>query len=353
VIDWIVAERIARLIAGSGDAPAPRADLSELAGESERRVVAYTGLVPASALPTPEAIGRGEWVATNIGSMRQLIDPVLSSADTKFGPLRPAVQIGLGFAISAEVGVLLGYMAQRVLGQYELMLLEDSASAAPPRLLFVMPNLGHAVRAFGADEREFMTWVTLHEVTHAIQFGAVPWLREYLGGLVRELLGSAEARLDAPHRLRLPTRDELAHAARSFSRGDIVSIVANPAERRTLDRVQAVMAVIEGHAEHVMDVVAPDLLPSLPRMRASLEDRRRSQKLLSRLLTRLLGIEMKLRQYERGRAFCDAIVAGGGRDALGRLFSSPEALPTLVEIESPQTWLARTALSLPRNVTNL
>jgi coenzyme F420 biosynthesis associated uncharacterized protein len=275
--------------------------------------------------------------------MRRLIDPVLARANTQFGPLRPAVQIGLGLAISAEVGVLLGYMAQRVLGQYELMLLEDSASAAPPRLLFVMPNLGHAVRTFGADEHEFMTWVTLHEVTHAVQFGAVPWLRGYLGGLVRELLASAEARLEAPHRLRLPSRDELAHAFRSFGRGDVVSIVASPGERQTLDRVQAVMAVIEGHAEHVMDVVAPDLLPSLPRMRDSLEQRRRSQKLLSRLLTRLLGIEMKLRQYERGRAFCDAIVAAGGPDALRLVFSSPEALPTLIEIESPQAWLARTA----------
>jgi coenzyme F420 biosynthesis associated uncharacterized protein len=188
-----------------------------------------------------------------------------------------------------------------------------------------------------------MTWVALHEVTHAVQFGAVPWLRDYLAGLVRELLASAESRLDRPGRVRLPRRDELAKAARSLHRGDLISIVASPSERQTLDRVQAVMAVIEGHAEHVMDVVAGDLLPSLPRMRASLEERRRSQKRLSRLLGRVLGIEMKLRQYERGRAFCDAIVASEGQTALTRLFSAPEALPTLTEVQDPPSWLARTA----------
>jgi coenzyme F420 biosynthesis associated uncharacterized protein len=359
VIDWFVAERIARLIAGSGDPSVPTTDLRELARESEARVVAYTGLVPATVLPEPEGIGRREWVASNIGSMRRLIDPVLERARVGVGPLRPAVQIGIGLTMSVEVGVLVGYMAQRVLGQYELMLLSEPTDAQPetsegvaprivatptppPRLLFVMPNLGHAVRAFGADEREFMTWVALHEVTHAVQFGAVPWLRGYLGGLVRELLASAESRLDRPGRVRLPRRDELAAAARSLHHGDLISVVASPSERETLDRVQAVMAVIEGHAEHVMDVVAGDLLPSLPRMRASLEERRRSQKRLSRLLGRLLGIEMKLRQYERGRAFCDAIVASEGQTALARLFSAPEALPTLAEVQNPPAWLART-----------
>jgi coenzyme F420 biosynthesis associated uncharacterized protein len=341
VIDWVVAERIAWLVAGSGTAPAPRANLGELAGESERRVIAYTGLVPVGPLPAPEGIGRREWVASNIRSMRRLIDPVLGRARTELGPMRPAVQIGLGLAMSAEVGVLVGYMAQRVLGQYELVLLDEQSDPAPPRLLFVMPNLGNAVRSLGADDHEFMTWVALHEVTHAVQFGAVPWLRGYLAGLVHELLRSAEARLEAPRRIRLPRGNELARVTRSLGRGDLVSIIASPGERQTLDRVQAVMSVIEGHAEHVMDAVAPDLLPSLPRMRASLDERRRSQKLVARLLGRLLGIELKLRQYERGRVFCDAIVAAGGPGALAALFSSPESLPTLLEIESPAAWLAR------------
>ena len=122
-------------------------------------------------------------------------------------------------------------------------------------------------------------------------------------------------------------------------------MLTNTAERETLDRVQAVMAVIEGHAEHVMDAVAPDLLPSLPRLRKALDQRRRSQSGLSRLVARLLGLDLKLKQYERGKAFCDAVVAARGPEALHHVFSSPEALPTLAEIDDPAAWMARTGVS--------
>ena len=245
--------------------------------------------------------------------------------------------------------MVLGYLGQRVLGQYELVLLDEAVEDRPPRLLFVLPNLGQAVRMFGADEREFMTWVTLHEVTHAVQFAGVPWLHGYVAGLVRELLSSAEVRIETPRRFRMPSIQELRKAGAALRRGDLISIVTSPTERDTLDRVQAVMAVIEGHAEHVMDAVAPDLVPSLPRLRAALDRRRRSQSGLSRIIARLLGLakllgmDMKLRQYEQGKTFCDAVVAKGGVGALQHVFSGPEALPTLSELTDPDTWLERTA----------
>ncbi len=340
MIDWILAERIAGYVAGSADGRLPTADLEELAAESERRVTAYTGLHPARPLPSPEGIGRREWVRTNLGAMRLLLDPVLKRADSRMGPFRPAIQIGVGLVLSTEVGVVVGYLAQRVLGQYELVLLDEAADR-PPRLLFVLPNLGQAMHAFGAEEREFMTWVALHEVTHAVQFAGVPWLQGHMSGLVKELLQSAELRLDSPRRMRPPSGEELKRILSALRRGDIVSIVTNPAERETLDRVQAVMAVIEGHAEHVMDVVAPELLPSLPELREALDRRRRSQSGLSRLVARLLGLELKLRQYEQGKRFCDAVVKEAGPRALQKVFSSPEALPTLSELDDPKRWLAR------------
>ncbi len=342
VIDWILAERIARYVAGDGNGRLPSADLSALADESERRVTAYTGLSPARPLPPPEGIGRREWVESNIGAMRALLDPVLDRAGEGLGPLKPAMQIGIGVVLSTEVGVVVGYLAQRVLGQYELVLLEE-AEDRPPRLLFVLPNLGQAMQAFEAEEREFMTWVALHEVTHAVQFAGVPWLHRYLSGLVRELLKTAEVRLDNPRKLRLPTVDQIREALSALRRGDLISIVASPAERETLDRVQTVMAVIEGHAEHVMDAVAPDLLPSLPQLRAALNRRRRSQSGLSRLVARLLGLDLKLRQYEQGKRFCDAVVDSGGAEALRHVFSAPEALPTVKELGDPARWLERTA----------
>jgi putative hydrolase len=120
--------------------------------------------------------------------------------------------------------------------------------------------------------------------------------------------------------------------------------MASAGERDTLDRVQAVMAVIEGHAEHVMDAVAPDLLPSLPKLRAALDRRRRSQSGLSRLVAKLMGLELKLRQYEQGKYFCDAVVRAAGPEALTRVFSGPEAMPTLTELGEPTAWLRRMGL---------
>ena len=345
MIDWILAEKIAGLVAGTGDAPAPKADLEALAAESERRVTAYTHLRPARPLPPPEGIERREWIQTNIKAMRALLDPVLDRAGGNLGPLRPAVKLALGFVVTTEVAVVLGFLAQRVLGQYELVLLDESTDATPPRLLFVLPNLGQAVKNFGAQEDEFMTWVALHEVTHAVQFMGVPWLHGHMAGLVGELLSKAELRMDTEARkFKLPSSAELRRVARALRSGDLVSIFTSSAERETFDRVQAVMAVIEGHAEHVMDAVAPDLLPSLPKLRTALDRRRKSQSGVSRLLGKLLGLELKMRQYEQGKAFCDAVVAQAGTDGLEHVFSAPEALPTLEELRDPPRWMRRVGL---------
>ncbi|MDQ6836170.1 MAG: zinc-dependent metalloprotease [Actinomycetota bacterium] len=345
MIDWILAEKIASYVAGTGDAPAPRADLNALAAESERRVTAYTGLSPTRPLPPPEGIGRREWIQTNIKAMRALLDPVLDRASgTLSGPLRPAMQLMLGFVVTTEVAVVLGYLAQRVLGQYELVLLDESTEEMPPRLLFVLPNLGQAVENFGAQEGEFMTWVALHEVTHAVQFTGVPWLHGHLAGLVGELLSKAELRMDGSRKLRLPSAEQARHALSALRSGDLVSLFTSRAERETFDRVQAVMAVVEGHAEHVMDAVAPDLLPSLPKLREALDRRRKSQSGLSRLFAKLLGLELKLRQYEQGKAFCDAVVQRAGTTGLAHVFSGPEALPSLAELREPDTWLRRVGL---------
>jgi coenzyme F420 biosynthesis associated uncharacterized protein len=341
VIDWIIAERIATFVAGTGDGALPKADLPALAAESEARVTAYTGLRPVRPLPPPEGISRREWVATNLQSMRALLDPVLQRAGKNLGPLRPAAQISMGLVVSTEVGVVVGYLGQRVLGQYELVLLDEAVENRPPRLLFVLPNLGQAVRAFAAEEKEFVTWVALHEVTHAVQFAGVPWLHSHVASLVRELLNSAELRIEAPHKFKVPSGDEVRRVLGALRQGDLISVVTSEPERQTLDRVQAVMAVIEGHAEHVMDAVAPDLLPSLPKLRAALDRRRRSQTGLSRLVAKLLGLDMKLRQYEQGKFFCDAIVRQRGPEALQLMFSSPEALPTFEELREPSAWIAR------------
>jgi coenzyme F420 biosynthesis associated uncharacterized protein len=342
-IDWVAAEWLAARLAGSGSERAPDFGLDELAREAERHVVAYTGLQPAGPLPPPEAIGRREWIQSNISFTRQLLDPVLAAASAEMGKMKPGAKLWLEAVSSFELALMLGFMAQRILGQYEIVLLDEPASADPPRLLFVLPNLVETVGKLEVDEQEFVTWVTLHEVTHAVQFGGVPWLQKHLAELVQEMLKLAQERLKAPRRLRVPSRAELARVAGALRRGDMVGALAGDQERALIDRIQAVMAVIEGHAEHVMDAVGVKLLPSLPELRAALDGRRTSQSLMTKTVMRLLGFEMKLSQYKRGKVFCDEIVAQGGTDALLYLFSAPEALPTLAEVGDPGGWLARTA----------
>lgn len=342
MIDWFLAQRLARYVAGEPDARPPGTDLQALADDSAERVIAYTGLTPSRPIPRAEGVGRAEWIAANVGGMRALLDPPLTKVGEGLGPARQAMRLGAGIVLTAEVGVVLGFLAQRVLGQYELVLLDTTPEDRPPRLLFVLPNLGNAGRAFGADEREFLTWVALHEVTHAVQFAGVPWLQPHMAGMVRELLSHAELRIDARRVLRAPGGEDLRRLADAVRSGDPVSLVASPQEREAIDRMQATMAVLEGHAEHVMDAVGAPLLPSLPRLRAALDARRRSASAPARLLQRLLGLEMKLRQYEQGKRFCDAVVRRGGVAALNRVWTAPEMLPSSAELDDPERWLART-----------
>ncbi len=349
MIDWFLAQRLARYVAGEPDPQPPRTDLVALSADSAERVIAYTGLTPAHALPPAEGIGRAEWIAANVGAMRSLLDPPLTKVGDGLGPARHAMRLAAGAVLTAEVGAVLGFLAQRVLGQYELVLLDTAPEDRPPRLLFVLPNLGNAGRAFGADEREFLTWVALHEVTHAVQFAGVPWLQPHMASMVRDLLSHAELRIDARRALRLPGTDDLKRLAAAVRSGDLVSLVASEQERATLERMQCTMAVLEGHAEHVMDAVGAPLLPSLPRLRAALDARRRSQSAPARLLQRLLGLEMKMKQYEQGKRFCDAVVREAGVEALNRVWSAPEALPSSAELDSPLAWLGRTGV--PRRLS--
>lgn len=343
MIDWPLVQRLAAFVAGQPDTPPPNVDLAELTRDSAERVIAYTGLTPQSPLPVAEPVERAEWIRANIASMSALLDPALRQVGrTVAKPARPFVQLTAGAIMTAEVGVMLGFLSQRVLGQYELVLLDVTPDDRPPRLLYVTPNLANSIRTFRADEREFLHWVALHEVTHAVQFAGVPWLQRHMAAMVRELLDSAQLKIDTRRALRLPRTSDFKKVVEVVRSGDIVTLVASPGEKATIDTMQATMAVIEGYAEHVMDAVGEPLLPGLPRLRRSLDGRRRSQSTPARLMMKLLGMEMKMRQYQQGKVFCDAVVRAGGIAALNRVWDSAESMPTLAEITDPLAWLRRT-----------
>jgi coenzyme F420 biosynthesis associated uncharacterized protein len=338
VIDWSLARRVARLAAGNAPAEPLPGDLDALARDAEQRVVAYTELIPGATLPPPEQVNRAEWADINLRGLRVVLDPVAERLQPKgggalAGPLRGAA----GGLLAVEVGGLTGLLAQRVLGQYELVLLDPDS---PTRLLLLAPNLIEAARKLDVDLDQLLAWVAFHEVTHAVQFTAVPWLREHLAGMLRELLETVDIDVDLKS-LRIPSREDIERLREAFREGGLVMLVAGRERKAVLDRLQATMAVIEGHAEHVMDAVGRDALPDLDGLRRALDRRRADRSGMWRLLERVLGLELKMRQYEVGKRFCDAVVARGGIEALNEAFASPDSLPTWSELDRPDVWLAR------------
>lgn len=314
-------------------------DLAAICADAEERVVRYTGLNPAAALPAPEALPRAGWIAANVTSMGALLDPIGDRLASR-GRVGGATRAAAGVLLSVEAGALTGYLSQRVLGQYEFVMVDPES---PARLLFVAPNIRQAAQRLRADEEELLRWIAYHEVTHAIQFSGVPWLRPYLAGLLRELLESLDVKVDPRALLKLPSRDDVRELVGGLRENGAVALLGG-GRRELLDRVQGVMGVIEGHAEHVMDVVGAEVLPSLHELRAALDRRRRERPPLLALLERLIGLDAKMRQYEDGKRFCDAVVAAGGPAALHRVFHSAEQLPSVVELHDPQAWMRRTGV---------
>jgi coenzyme F420 biosynthesis associated uncharacterized protein len=350
VIDWGTAQRVGEMLAGTP----PRSDIraesvAPLAQDFARRVSDYTGLALPAELPPLEAVDRPRWIAANLSTMRPLLERMAarleSGASTKprqgwaLG-LPEAMRVASGAVLGVQVGALTGMLSQRVLGQYDLAILDPTVT---PRLLLVAPNLTQAARSLDVDEQELLSWVTIHEVTHAVQFSGAPWLRGHLAGLLGELIEGLETSLSPSQLFKLADPGNARDLFEHVRRGDLLRLTVGEKRWGLVERMQATMTLVEGHAEHVMDEIGAELLPSLPRLRAAMTRRRSSRGLPWRVLERLLGLELKLRQYESGRRFCDAVVAAGGPPALARAWSGPEALPTTAELESPEKWLTRMA----------
>ena len=342
MIDWTIARTVGGF--ALGDEPEPEllpADLISLADDAETRVVSYTGLHPATPLPPPEALSRTAWLEANLVSMGRMLDPVTGEMGANMGPLAGPVRSVAGAALGAQVGGIGGLLGRRVLGQYDLALLDGDVT---PRLLFVEPNLRESAAELDVDLTELVTWVCVHEVTHAVQFGGIPWLREDLAGMLRELLADLSPQLDLKELLKLPSSEDLKAFVGAVRSGELVRLVGGDEKRATIDRVQARMALIEGHAEHVMDAVGADVLEDLPGLRTALDKRREERRSgVFVWLERLLGMELKLKQYTLGKAFCDAVVEREGVAALHVAFASAEQAPTLEELEDPAGWWRRVA----------
>ncbi|HEU4977136.1 MAG TPA: zinc-dependent metalloprotease [Baekduia sp.] len=337
-VDWQLAGRVARMAATEEPmGPAP-AVLPERAAAARDQIVAATGLEPQRPLPEVEWVDRATWIDANLRTMRSSLGPVLERAGGD-GSRSAALDAAGAAVVAAEVGGLLGMFARRVLGQYEVDLMDPDAA---PRLLLVGPNLERAARDLGADRDELVTWVTLHEVTHAVQFGAVGWLREQLAGTLAELLRAMDVKPN-PRALLSLGIDDFRALASSFREGGILGAVVGPERRALLDRVQGTMGLVEGHAEWAMDRAGAEVLRDVGALRAAMERRREDRSPALRILDRLLGFDLKLRQYTEGKSFCDAVVAARGEAGLRDAWAAPELAPTVAELGDPAAWLRRTA----------
>ncbi len=351
VVEWGLAERIALGVAGEPDLESGPASafspqsVRDACEDVTEQVRGYTGLGSAG-LPRGESVGRAEWARTALRTMRELSAPIeerLASGIDLPGPLGAGARRVAGAAAGAEAGGAVGLGARRVLGQFDVALGPTDRS---PRLLLVGPNLAAAHAELGCDDGAFLSWIAAHEVTHAVQFTATPWLRDHLRGELRGLLDAAAQGLSgqeiATLARRLLTTDPR-RTLRGLLRGELATALAGPSQRDRLERLQAAMSAVEGYAEHVMDAADPARLTERARLRARLEERRRSRGGLGEVVVRLLGLELKLRQYRVGKEFCDAVVAEGGIELLNRVWTSPEALPSTAELSAPSRWLERTA----------
>lgn len=348
LIDWERVYQIgSTLSGGSLAAPVSRAERDQLDAHYQSliqrvapRMLEYlgTGSNPAFTFATrAEALDRAGWIEANIGSFGSVFEPVEEALRGRFG--RQMTSAFNQQSSSVMLGVLMGYLSRRVLGQYDPALLGKEAVTAG-RLYFVVPNLEHARRHLGLPKDQFETWVVFHELTHSWQFEAHPWLRDFMNSRVRELLVSASGRLaqfDAGELLRLAMRGEL-----DLRRPDRVLTGLMPPEQRGIfDQLQALMSLLEGFSNHIMDALGPEMLPDYERIAAQFERRQQQKGPAEKLFVRLTGLEIKLEQYRVGEQFVDHVVRAKGLTFMNQVWETPESLPTLREIYAPGEWIAR------------
>ena len=362
VVDWAAAGAAAAALAPPGPAMT-RAEIDDLV--AELRECARLAVDPVAETAELDAgddagevlvVDRAGWAKANAASFGHLMDPVIASSMRRRATERTAAGKGTSDAPpavvavtravnAAETGGLLAFMATKVLGQYDVL------SPTGGRLLLVAPNVAHMESEIGAVPSDFRLWVCLHEETHRVQFGANPWLAVWFRAQVTELLedmladptGSLQrlvdglGRLPAILRAPAPTADAPAGSAST----GLIDLVQTPEQKRRLDELTAVMSLLEGHADVVMDAVGPSVVPTVAQIRARFGARRGGTGPLDRTLRRLLGLDAKVAQYRDGARFVRAVTERVGTGGFNAVWSGPEALPSAAELREPAAWVAR------------
>ncbi|MEA2434331.1 MAG: hypothetical protein QOG54_1788 [Actinomycetota bacterium] len=358
LIDPRIAVAVAKRVAGDSPLESSylldrlRRDLDLAVPRSEELVAIESG-IPAPAPVKWGIISRARWAEVNVTGMSALLGPIQDRIGSRLDSVPMPLRMIQTTAVSAEVGALLGYISKRVLGQYDLLVPEEGAHAGRRRrrpepdegasLYFVGVNMVETERRFGFVPEEFALWVALHEVTHRFQFEGVPWLRPRFLELVHSYMDTVEMDAKGLARKLGTAVKKLMSSSTPPEEKSPMYLFANDEQRIVLDQIQALMTVVEGHGNYVMDAIGARVIPSFRQMRHVFQRRREQQSRIQRIVANAIGLEMKLRQYELGQQFCEAVVARGGPSALEALWTAPESFPTMAELRAPETWLTRVA----------
>ena len=323
------------------------AELRQLAAVVAEPVRELTGLPGAADDGQVAVVDRPGWIRANVDGFRVVLDPLVQRmAESGAAPQAGSVITAVGSRVTGmQAGLILAYLASRVLGQYELFLPPDpdapDTEAPAGRLTLVAPNIVMVERELNVNPHDFRRWVCLHEETHRTQFTSVPWLRPYVQEQMSDFLLASD--LDPAsilERVRAAA-DAVAGAVRGGEGESLIEAIQSPRQRAILDRMTSVMTVVEGHGDYVMDAVGPAVVPSVAEIRAKFSARRGSAGRIEQAIRRVLGIDLKMKQYEQGARFVKTVVDEAGMATFNKVWTSPETLPTREELQSPQAWLAR------------
>ncbi|MHB8245773.1 MAG: zinc-dependent metalloprotease [Acidimicrobiales bacterium] len=352
-VDWAVAERVAVRVArrsapelGDSAAERLRDDFAELTPIAEQLVAETTGLTSLQGPARAEVTDRAGWIQANIRSFRRLLTPLLTRSETSgtLGRLLPApLAKATKAAAGAELGAVLGWMSARVLGQYDLLFTEDAESSGDV-VYYVGPNVALLERRHGFPPKEFRLWIAIHELTHRAQFTGVPWLHDHFLGLVDQGISIATPDPKALAGAIARMASEIRSGRNPLAESGLIGVLATPEQAEVLRSIQALMSLLEGHGDIVMNRAAADRIPGAKRFAETLQARRDSAGGVTKLIQQLIGMEAKLRQYKEGEQFVEAVeavAASGGPDLLALVWEDARYLPTLDEVRDPPLWIDR------------
>jgi coenzyme F420 biosynthesis associated uncharacterized protein len=315
-------------------------EYSQLLEKISEPLAAYTGTGLKVDTCEVLALDRPDWIRANVANFRELLRPFeeLYQETTQTGRFDlPGVTAVGRLVLSGEVGVLLGYLARRVLGQYDISLLGAEAPE-PGKLYFVEPNILAVESRLGLPREEFRTWLALHEATHIHEFEGHPWVRQYMHRTLHDYLQSMVEHVRDGQGLGA----FLSRAVDSlWIGGTLLEAVMTPQQQELVSRVQALMCLLEGYSNHVMDTVGREMLPHFTEIERRVEQRSKQRGVAEQLFLRLTGLQMKMDQYRLGEAFVNRIGQDRGIAFMNQVWNGPENLPTEQEIREPTQWIAR------------